>query len=161
MKPPIALQLYTLRALAQEDFEGTVRKVAEMGYVGVEPAGFPGSTPEAAGKLFAELGLQVPSAHTALPLGDSKNEVLDAMAAIGCPRVITGKGPDDFNTLDKIRATPLSAVISAANPEKAGTDQDRKISGRRCRVRPQTGWGPLCHSWPPPSRCERPSRPWP
>lgn len=105
MKPPIALQLYTLREYAQQDFEGTVRRVAEMGYVGVEPAGFPGSTPEAAGRLFRELGLQVPSAHTGLPLGDTKHEVLDAMAAIGCPRIVTGKGPDDFNTMDKIKAT--------------------------------------------------------
>lgn len=105
MKPAIALQLYTLREIAADDFEGMVRMVAEMGYVGVEPAGFPGSTPEAAGKLFKELGLTVPSAHTGLPLGDTKNEVLDAMAAIGCPRIITGKGPDDFNTLDKIKAT--------------------------------------------------------
>jgi sugar phosphate isomerase/epimerase len=105
MKPAIALQLYTLREKAAEDFEGMVRQVAEMGYVGVEPAGFPGTTAEAAGKLFKELGLKVPSAHTGLPLGDTKNEVLDAMSAIDCPRIITGKGPDDFNTLDKIKST--------------------------------------------------------
>ena len=90
MKPAIALQLYSLREIAADDFEGMVRMVAGMGYVGVEPAGFPGSSAEAAGKLFKELGLEVPSAHTALPLGDAKNEVLDAMAAIGCPRVVTG-----------------------------------------------------------------------
>jgi sugar phosphate isomerase/epimerase len=119
MKPAIALQLYTLREIAADDFEGMVRMVAGMGYVGVEPAGFPGSSAEAAGKLFKELGLEVPSAHTAMPLGDTKNEVLDAMAAIGCPRVVTGKGPDDFNTLDKIKATcdlfnEANAVVTAA-----------------------------------------------
>jgi len=119
MKPAIALQLYTLREIAADDFEGMVRMVAEMGYVGVEPAGFPGSSPEAAGKLFRELGLDVPSAHTALPLGDAKNEVLDAVAAIGCPRIVTGKGPDDFNSLDKIKATcdlfnEANAAVKAA-----------------------------------------------
>ncbi len=119
MKPAIALQLYTLREIAADDFEGMVRMVAGMGYVGVEPAGFPGSNPEAAGKLFKELGLEVPSAHTALPLGDAKNEVLDAMAAIGCPRVVTGKGADDFNSLDKIKETcdlfnEANAVVKAA-----------------------------------------------
>jgi sugar phosphate isomerase/epimerase len=102
---PVALQLYSLREYASEDFEGTVRRVAEMGYAGVEPAGFPGSTPEAAGKLFRELGLAVPSAHVALPLGDSKSEVLDIMAAIGSKRIISGKGPDDFKTLDAIKRT--------------------------------------------------------
>ncbi|HNT74851.1 MAG TPA: sugar phosphate isomerase/epimerase [Anaerolineae bacterium] len=106
MAAPIGLQLYSVREYAQaEGYEAVVRKVAAMGYVGVEPAGFPGSTAEAAGKLYKELGLVVPSAHTALPLGDQQNEVLDAMAAIGCPRLISGKGPGDFETLDKIKAT--------------------------------------------------------
>lgn len=105
MPLPIALQLYSVRESAKQDFEATVRQVAEMGYVGVEPAGFPGSTPEAAGKLFKELGLAVPSAHTSLPLGDQKNEVLDAMRAIGSTRIITGKGPSAFETVDKIKVT--------------------------------------------------------
>ena len=114
MTPEIALQLYTLRTQAQEDFEGMVRMVAGMGYIGVEPAGFPGTTPEAAGKLFSELGLKVPSAHTGLPLGDSKNEVLEAMAAIACPRLVTGKGPDDFNTLDKNPIVGGKTIVEGA-----------------------------------------------
>jgi sugar phosphate isomerase/epimerase len=106
MASPIGLQLYSVREYAQQHgFEAAVRKVAAMGYVGVEPAGFPGATAEAAGKLFKKLGLVAPSAHTGLPLGDTKNEVLDAMRAIDCPRIITGKGPVDFETMDKIKAT--------------------------------------------------------
>jgi sugar phosphate isomerase/epimerase len=35
MAKPLALQLYTVRDAAQEDFESTVRKVAEIGYSGV------------------------------------------------------------------------------------------------------------------------------
>lgn len=106
MVSPIGLQLYSVREYAQaHGFEDAVRKVAAMGYIGMEPAGFPGTTAEAAGKLFKELGLVAPSAHTGLPLGDTKNEVLDAMRAIGCPRIITGKGPADFETMDKIKAT--------------------------------------------------------
>jgi sugar phosphate isomerase/epimerase len=105
MTAPIALQLYSLREAAARDYAAVVRQVAEMGYVGVEPAGFPGSTPEVAGKLFKELALQVPSAHTAMPLGNKKNEVLDAMAAIGCKRIVAGKGRDDFKTLELIHKT--------------------------------------------------------
>ena len=36
---PLALQLYSLREELSQDFEGIVRKVADMGYVGVEPYG--------------------------------------------------------------------------------------------------------------------------
>ena len=103
MSAKIALQLYSIRELLADDFEGGVRKIAAMGYEGVEPAGFPGTTPEAAGALFKELGLAICSAHTRLPLGDDKQEVLDAMDAIDCPRIVSGLGPKDVETLDDIR----------------------------------------------------------
>ena len=37
---PISLQLYTVREDLNKDWEGTLERVAEMGYVGVETAGF-------------------------------------------------------------------------------------------------------------------------
>ncbi|MDF1515996.1 MAG: sugar phosphate isomerase/epimerase [Anaerolineae bacterium] len=120
MLAPIALQLYSLRESAQEDFEKTIHKVAQMGYAGVEPANFPGTTPERAGQLFKELGLAVPSAHLPLPVGDQKNEVLDAMQAIGSQRVISGKGPADFETVDKIKATCEIFNTAAENARSAG-----------------------------------------
>lgn len=36
----IGLQLYSLRDKTKEDFLGTIRKVGEMGYDGVQFAGF-------------------------------------------------------------------------------------------------------------------------
>ncbi|MEA2725070.1 MAG: hypothetical protein QOH59_2841, partial [Gemmatimonadales bacterium] len=35
MAVPIALQLYTLRDDLAKDFEGTIRRVAQIGFVGV------------------------------------------------------------------------------------------------------------------------------
>ncbi len=103
MTAPIALQLYSVREALTKDFAGVVRQVAEIGYAGVEPAGFPGTTAQAAGKLFQELGLAVPSAHTPMPVGEKQNEVLDVMAAIGCKRIVSGLGPDDFKSMDLIK----------------------------------------------------------
>ena len=37
---PISVQLYSLRDEAAKDFKAVVRRVAEIGYKGVEPAGF-------------------------------------------------------------------------------------------------------------------------
>ncbi len=105
MSAKIALQLYSIRETLAQDFESGVRKIAAMGYEGVEPAGFPGTTAEAAGALFKELGLTVCSAHTRLPLGDEKNEVLDAMAAIGGSRIVSGLGPKDVETVDLVKAS--------------------------------------------------------
>ncbi len=104
MTAPIALQLYTLREAAAADYEGTVRKVAEIGYVGVEPAGFPGTTVDAAKRLFNELGLQVCSAHLPLPVGDKLQESLETAEALGVMRVVAGQGPDQFTTRDQIKA---------------------------------------------------------
>lgn len=51
-KLPLALQLYTLRDDTARDFAGTLKKVAEMGYAGVELAGTGGlSAPELRGAL--------------------------------------------------------------------------------------------------------------
>jgi len=103
MSLPVALQLYSIRETLNQDFEEGVRRVAEMGYAGVEPAGFPGTTPEAAGKLFATLGLAVPGAHVQLPLREHRNEVLDTMAAIGCQRMICPVIPRDLGTVSEVR----------------------------------------------------------
>src|ERR1051325_8394064 len=95
MTTPIALQLYTLRDRLAQDFEGTVRSVAELGYVGVETANMFGDSPEAAAKLFRELGLTVMGAHSPMPLGDQKQEVLDTLSALDCKRLIVAWQPPE------------------------------------------------------------------
>lgn len=67
MALPVALQLYTVRDELARDFEGTVRKVAEMGYAGVEPAGFAeGISPAEMKRIFDENNLFCVSAHIPL-----------------------------------------------------------------------------------------------
>ena len=108
MTSPIALQLYTLREAIADDFTGVVKKVADIGYVGVESIfRFPNTTIEDAAQLFKDLGLEVPSAHVMpmLPIGEDKNEVLDFMGILGSTRIIGGRGPDDFKTIDLIKRT--------------------------------------------------------
>jgi sugar phosphate isomerase/epimerase len=105
MTKRIALQLYSVRELANQDYEGVVRKVAAMGYDGVETAGFPGTTAEAAAKLFKELGLTVTSAHVPLPLGENQQMVLETMEALGKPALVcTQIRPEDVKTMETIRA---------------------------------------------------------
>jgi sugar phosphate isomerase/epimerase len=105
MSTPIALQLYTIRELLDLDFEGTIRKVADMGYVGVETANMFGGSPALAAKLFGELGLTVSGAHSALPIGDKKQEVIDTMGALNCKRLILpGQPPEKYKSLDGIKS---------------------------------------------------------
>ncbi len=94
--PAIAVQLYSVREALAQDFESTVRRIADMGYAGVETAGFPGTTAEKAAALFEELGLAVPSAHAPLPLGDKQTSVLETMSALGCKRLVNPAMPRDM-----------------------------------------------------------------
>ncbi len=105
MQKRIALQLYSVRKDAEKDYESIVRRVAAMGYPGVETAGFPGSSPEKAARLFRELGLIVTSAHEALPIGPNQQRVLETVEALGKPTLVgTQIGPNDVKSLDTIKA---------------------------------------------------------
>jgi sugar phosphate isomerase/epimerase len=101
---PIALQLYTIRDFLAKDYVGGVKKIAEMGYAGVETAGFPGITLAAAAQLFKDLGLEIAGVHSGLPLGDKKNEVLDTMAVLGSKRMVCPSlGHDLWSSVDGIK----------------------------------------------------------
>lgn len=116
MSKPIALQLYSLREAAARDYAAVVRQVAAMGYDGVEPAGFPGTTAQAAGQLFKELGLAVPAAHIfPPPTGAKAAEAADICAAIGADRFVTGFGRDNFKTLDETKRS--CAIFNQAYAE--------------------------------------------
>ena len=50
--------------------------------------------------------MTVTSAHVSLPLGDDKNRVLDAAAALGCRRIVSGYiPPEEYSSVDQIRRT--------------------------------------------------------
>lgn len=105
MTPQIGLQLYTVRDQLAQDFSGTLRRVAEMGYAGVETAFFSEEiAPDVAGRELRALGLTVLAAHTAPPLGESREGALRMADALGCRRIIWHGWPRDprYDTLDGI-----------------------------------------------------------
>ncbi len=59
----VGLQLYSLRDETKKDFAGTLRRVAEMGYRGVEFAGYGGMEPAALASLLRDLGLETWGSH--------------------------------------------------------------------------------------------------
>ena len=85
MKFPVALQVFSVRDFAEKDFYGTLKKVKEMGYEGVEFAGLYGHSPAEVKKMLEEIGLEAVSAHVAIPelLKDIPGTVA-AYREIGC-----------------------------------------------------------------------------
>ncbi|CAH1191030.1 Inosose dehydratase [Paenibacillus auburnensis] len=73
----LGLQLYTLREELEQDFEGTLRKVADLGYAGVEFYHFFGRTAEEVKGLLQETGLVALGAHRPYDamLNDTEQEI--------------------------------------------------------------------------------------
>lgn len=121
MAAPIAVQLYTVWDHLDKDYKGTLTRIAEMGYVGIETCGYNHGVPaKDAVRLFKDLGLILCSAHVGLPIGDNVQKVLDEAAVAGCKRVISGYGGDGFKTTDAIKATCDKFNNAAENVAKAG-----------------------------------------
>lgn len=86
---PIALQFYSVRDEAEKDFFGTLKKVKEMGYDGVEFAGLFGHAPEEVKAKCKEIVITPISAH--VPIDDMINDIEGTIAAyktIGCKYVV-------------------------------------------------------------------------
>lgn len=78
------LQLYSVRDIAEKDFEDALRKVSAQGYKFVETAGFFGRTAEQFNALMEETGLQVIGSHEGLdPLVKDYENVVAFHKAIG------------------------------------------------------------------------------
>lgn len=120
---PIGLQLYSLREAIAEDLEGTLNRVAEMGYLGVEPYG--GLDHEKAAPLIQSLGMQVASMHAALPIGDDKNKVVEMAAAYGVSYIVAPyMPPENFTSEDGIKRT--AELLNEAN--RAAFEGGRKFA---------------------------------
>lgn len=110
---PISIQLYSVRDAAAQDFPGTLRSIADIGYKGVEFAGLHGHNPKDIAKLVADLGMKASSSHTGLPTPESVNEIVDTESALGNTRIISGFGPDDFKTVDAVKQAAEKFNIAA------------------------------------------------
>ncbi|TDF96632.1 sugar phosphate isomerase/epimerase family protein [Paenibacillus piri] len=85
----IGLQLYTVRDDMAKDFRGTLRRVAEMGYEGVEFAGYGGLSAEELKDLLQELNLKAIGAHVSLAnMKADLNKEIAYLQTIGAPYLI-------------------------------------------------------------------------
>lgn len=86
----VGLQLYSLHEYTEKDFCGTVEKVAQMGYKGVEFAGYGGLKPEQVVKLLKDNGLTAYGSHIGgLPKTDAELDAeIEMNLAVGSKYLI-------------------------------------------------------------------------
>ena len=102
---PISIQLYSLREEASKDFPCVLRRLASIGYKGVEPAGFFGFTPKELRKFVEDLGMVISSTHSPWARLDNLQEVIDVCGEMGVTLTAGGYGAADFLSLDTIKKT--------------------------------------------------------
>lgn len=92
----VALQVYSVRDAAEQDLEGTLQKIKDMGYDGAELAGLYGHSYAEVRDLMKKVGLTPISAHVPLDemLADPDG-VLAGYAEIGCRFVAVPYLPEE------------------------------------------------------------------
>ena len=118
-------QLYTVRASTKtiKDLASTAKRVAAMGYTGVEIDG--GSPLDAGevGQAIGDAGLAILAAHVGWPsLLDDADAVIDAHRTWGCSRVGIPCLPGDYYSAEGIQRfldefPPVSDRLAAAGLE--------------------------------------------
>lgn len=103
---PIAIQMYTLRNECEKDFRGTLRKVADLGFQGVELAGYGGIPVAELKELLDELNLRVAACHVPLvDLESDLSQVIQDQLVLGskflvCPYLLPDKRTEaDYQSL--------------------------------------------------------------
>jgi sugar phosphate isomerase/epimerase len=93
----VGVQLYTVRDLMKSDFEGTIAKVAAIGYKEVEFAGYFGRTPQQVRAVLDKNGLKAPATHVQYDELDEKfPAVIEASKTIGLEYIVCPWIPEDL-----------------------------------------------------------------
>ena len=87
------LELFTVRDLLQKDYEGTIAKVAEIGYKEVEPAGgYGGLSPKDYRAMLDRYSLAMPSTHSGAREGPDLEKELEGFQIMGLKYIEIGGG---------------------------------------------------------------------
>ncbi len=103
----VGIQLYTVRELTKEDFAGTLRKVAGIGYNAFEFAGYGGMTAKEVKALIDELGVVCAGTHTGFgALEGDLQKTIEYNLELGNKQIVCPSMPRKFRDggVDGIKA---------------------------------------------------------
>ena len=105
----VGVQLYTVRSTMKTDFEGTIAKVAAIGYKEVEFAGYFDHSPKDIRAILDKTGLTAPSCHVAYAVVENHlPEQIEAAQVIGHKFIVCPWIDEANRTVDGYkRATEL------------------------------------------------------
>lgn len=120
----IGLQLYTVRGEMEKDFEGTLARIAALGYNQVEFAGYFKRTPQQVKEVLAKNRLEAPSAHVAIKeLRENLSQAVETAQAVGhkliiCPFLV----PNERQKLEDYKGHAATLNQAAEAFKKVGIE---------------------------------------
>jgi sugar phosphate isomerase/epimerase len=119
---PLALQLYTLREQAKDgNHLAVIKKVAEMGYKGVEVAGFYEMTPREYRKVMDDHGLTITSNGGGIPKKEELPKLAETQKILGTPYYMCAwLPPEEYSTVDSIKRLADKLEVSRAQMAEQG-----------------------------------------
>jgi len=125
-KLPIGLQLYTIGGAMRKDPAGSLAKVAQLGFKGVEFAGYPSQDAKEVRKMLDDNGLKCCGSHVGINSlkGDSFANTVEFAKTIGNTRLIapslfrnfSGDAEKDKKMIDDM-ADSVSEIADKLKPE--------------------------------------------
>ena len=115
------LQLFSVRDVAEQNFEEALRVASALGFVSVEPAGFYGSSPEQVFSWLQKYNLEVWSTHTGLrEMTENFDGVITMHKAIGCNKLIFSTSK--FKTAAQLEQTMETILYFEEKLKKEGME---------------------------------------
>lgn len=109
---PISLQLYTVRDLLKNDYWGTLKQIADIGYVAIEGGPPEGTSVAEFKKVLADYGMHV-SSTWAWPSDQNLANLADKAKQYGFKFYTNGFGADQLKTREQIRQAGEKLAASA------------------------------------------------
>jgi sugar phosphate isomerase/epimerase len=98
-KPGLGVMMYTVLREARADLEGTLARLAEIGYRGVETYGLVEQFgPARVRTAIAAAGLTLTSAHTPFPAGERAEAILDENEELGAGVLVWSMEREEFGS---------------------------------------------------------------
>lgn len=93
----IGLQMYTVRNECEKDFFGTLEKVADIGYKGLEFCGYYGTAASELRRSIDDLGLKAVSAHVSLSaMQEDLDKEIEYAKILGMNAIVVPWLPDEY-----------------------------------------------------------------
>lgn len=104
MTAGIGVMMYTVLDQARADLEGTLARLAGMGYLGIETYGLVEHFgPARVRDAIAAAGLTLTSAHTPFPAGPDAEALLDVNQELGAQVLVWSMEREEFDSPDAVR----------------------------------------------------------